>query len=485
MLVESKQCDYNKSNHRRLVQIGFRAISVLAVAALTIASVIQSTRVVLTTPEHILFANDPSHLLRLAKPTEERDLMVQQRNITFLKLARSKSDGSHDAYGQRWFQEAYSGMFWTSTHHFLSIDWEPNFNKMPITASIKAFGGGRARQTLDWLDFAVEHLSIFWKHFDAQPDDSDKLVYTKMEETLQEYVNNVPASKISFHSPAPETIALLPFSGDLDKSDATLRELAAAATLASLWQIGVGRAVIVGHSADERKMIHRAMTTLATKLRQRPFELAYIEIENVTIAERKLMPKVALRGLKAAMLHSLPDEEVRQWLGTDPSRWKFVYFAEPDLILHTRPTAMDAIRREIENGGVLTAHRLMPLPHQRSFPHYERLDKVIPDVGMFSLIHNLDGMGEDACCDTGDYYPSNPTDPHTPQKFLPCGKHLVWWRCGFFKDPKTDNCTDVATVAKLHYRVPHPLVSLSRGTGWPLIHNNQRVCIPRRLGECD
>ena len=163
------------------------------------------------------------------------------------------------------------------------------------------------------------------------------------------------------------------------------------------------------------------------------------------------------------------------------SRFQYIYFSEPDLILHTRPSAMDAIRREMDRGGVFTAHRFMPIPHQRSFPNYDNFQNVLPDSGRFADIRELN-RDLHSCCDAGKYYPSNPTHPSEPLPVYPCG-HLQWWECGYFKRQKQYH--DFASVAELHYRVPSPFVSLVRGTGWPLIHNNQRVCFPQSYGACD
>ena len=226
-------------------------------------------------------------------------------------------------------------------------------------------------------------------------------------------------------------------------------------------------------------------------------ELKFIKILYVTDDEAKLMPKIALRKLKSAMLKannrsSEPsgvdehDEEIVVWLGEGKpmellSRFRYIYFTEPDLILHTRASAMNAIRSEMDRGGVFTAHRFMPLPHQRSFDEYNNFQKVIPDSGRFADIRELD-RDRQSCCDVGNYYPSNPTRPSLPLKSFPCGR-LHWWQCGFFQSKQQYN--GVAAFAELHHRIPSPLVSLSLGTGWPLIHNNQRVCFPQSHLACD
>jgi len=352
---------------------------------------------------------------------------------------------------------------------------------MPIHASMKVLEDERSRQTRDWLDFSVEHLSIFWKHFARKSDDSDEMVYSVIEQTLDRYVDGTKALNIPLGSAAPTTIAVLPFFAMDNETEAAIKEKALGATLVSLWRIGIGRSVVVACSEDEKRMVGRVFESLRPKMKEHPMQTAFHLATNLTEEDKELMPKVALEGLKTAMLGNFSKNGIEEWLGLDPDRWEFVYFSEPDLILHARQSAMVSIRQELERGGALSAHRFMPLPHQRSFPGYSRLDKVIPDIGPFSTIHELDGLSGDACCDAGIYYPSNPMDPTKPIEFFPC--RYMWWRCGFFQRSK--NYSDIATVAKLHRHVPHPLISLHGGTGFPLIHNNQKVCFPKKLGACD
>ena len=431
------------------------------------------------------------------------------RNIQFLY---PRPPGRKNArYNQTWFKEAYSGMWWQVSKQFVETDWESGFHKMPITASFKALQNGRARQTNDWLDLCVEHLSIFWKHFERAPDHSkdSSIVFPAIQEKLQEYSRRTlascqhqgPTAEAICSSPACSTLALLPFSGKLDQWDTGLRIEALVATLVSLWDIGVRRSVVVGHTDAEAQMVESAFDKLRSATSSVPqchvMELKFVKIHNVTDEEAKVMPKLALRGLKAAMLKvnqkdpstssvQIQKKEISEWFGEGSvkdisSHFQYIYFTEPDLILHTRVNALDAIRREMDRGGVFTAHRFMPLPHQRSFKNYTDFRNVIPDSGRFADIRELD-RDLHSCCDAGKYYPSNPTHPSEPLLDFPCWP-LQWWKCGYFK--RSQQYTDIASVAELHYRIPSPLLSLDRGTGWPLIHNNQRVCFPQARNACD
>lgn len=47
------------------------------------------------------------------------------------------------------------------------------------------------------------------------------------------------------------------------------------------------------------------------------------------------MPKLATIHLQKALKGEMEESDTRALLGETPSRWKYVYFSEPDLILHT------------------------------------------------------------------------------------------------------------------------------------------------------
>jgi hypothetical protein len=436
---------------------------------LSLLSLLTSTRQHLREPYQHAFSDLSLYSMLL---TNRGGGLHSQRNITFL----TGKDRNH-------INEAYSGMWWQTLEHFLDTDWTTGFSVMPITASMKALRPkNRARQTKDWLDLNVEHMSIFWKHFTFQANDKDIIVYQTIEETLVRYIANVKPHEIPHGSPAPETLAVLPFYAKIDSYDTPLVEKSLAATLASLWQIGIGRCLVVTSSVEEDAIVQSAFDSLQPKLKQRSVDLVIKRFDNLSAEDRKLMPKVSLQGLKLAFLGNYTKTETQSWLGKRRN-WRFIYFSEPDLILHTRPSAMIAFREEMKRGGALTGHRFMPIPHQRTFPGYEILSKVVPDAGMFAMIHDVDGMAGDACCDAGKYYPSNPASPSKPQEFLPCGKSLMWWRCGFFR--RKENYNNIAKAAELHHRIPHPIIRLPSGTGFPLIQNHQKVCFPAKLGACD
>ena len=112
--------------------------------------------------ESAALSNLPEAISRAKQQTASMVTLTTARGtIQFLHPRPPR--GTTAAYNQTWFKEAYSGMWWQKSRQFIDTDWELGFSTMPITASFKALKNGRARQTSDWLDLSVEHLSIFWK----------------------------------------------------------------------------------------------------------------------------------------------------------------------------------------------------------------------------------------------------------------------------------------------------------------------------------
>jgi hypothetical protein len=383
-------------------------------------------------------------------------------------------------------------MWWQETTHFLATEWV-HFKTLE-TASWKAFRNDRVRTTRDWLDFSVEHLSVFWKHFQQQQQSAgdDDVVFHSIATSLDTYVINAKPLAVPLDSAPPSTIAILPFLVSTNSRHANrtahdfLPKKALTATLASLWQIGIGRAVVVGPSIREYEIAQDAIHSLLPKRSLRAMELAFVLASSTTEHDRKVMPRVALSGLQRALRGTMSSAETSAWLGPDPEKWAFVYYTEPDLILHARQSAMMALTRAMRNGHTLSAHRFQPVPHQRSFPGYHHPDKVLPDEGTFSMWTEMDPLLSDhSCCDAGKHYPSNPSkNSTTPLRNKECGWNRFWWQCGFFGN-KVDY-SDPDTVRELHKRlINYPFYVLKGGTGFPLVDNHQRTCLFRKQGQCE
>jgi hypothetical protein len=251
------------------------------------------------------------------------------RKVDFLSRSNFTSDG-----------EMYSGMWWQNRTVFMSNDFK-SIEQLEW-ATWKAFeshrgGGGSVRLTRDWLDMSVEHLSTYVKHLDLQYKDQTA-IRERLVNILQSYIHNAveyPISSGTEELAVHSTIALLPLKAATKEPDNELIVLEMGATLASLWKVGIGRAIVVGVSESEQKVAEDAFALLKEKLAIRPMELAYVQSVNATAQDRKLVPRVALLGLQEVMHPDNTDAAAAQqaWLGSNPSRWNNVYFTEPDLLL--------------------------------------------------------------------------------------------------------------------------------------------------------
>jgi hypothetical protein len=395
------------------------------------------------------------------------------QKVGFLNISDFGSEG-----------EMYSGMWWQNRTVFLSNHFDNV--KMLEFASFNAFtkhhgrySGGGVLLTRNWLDMSVEHLSKYVKHLDFYYK-KQTAVRGRLVEILQTYIHNAvgypisSGAELAMHS----TIAILPLKAAAEEPDNELIVFEMGATLASLWKVGIGRAIVVGVSESEQKLAEDAFALLKAKLAIRPMELAYVQHVARTIEESLLVPRVALLGLQKVMHPDNTDAAAQQaWLGSDPSRWECVYFTEPDLILQTRPSALPAISQVLREGKLMAAHRLEPIPHQRDIPQTDDYRFVLPDTASFSTITQLGT--NDVCCDQGMYYPANRDDPTTPEKVIYKGVCPgMWAYCGFAREGK--DYKNPAVLLNEHDRLlQYPLFSLQFGTGLPLVSAHQRMCVPR------
>jgi hypothetical protein len=379
--------------------------------------------------------------------------------------------------------ELYSGMWWQDRVSFLAINFTIPFLESASFEAITRRPNGKSRtfMTVDWLDLSAEHLSKYIKHFIRS---RAPVVVDGIRNILANFTRNVRGWDLSSMPDVAvhETIALLPIRGSTLAFDRHLILLQLAATLASLWRTGIGRAVVVGLSDLEKEIADEVFALMKDHLAIRPMELAYAQNVNNTVADAKIVPRVALRGLQFAMnssKHAMNENVVEEWLGSDPDRWKYVYFSEPDLILHTRPSALPAISEALSRGILMAAHRLELVPHERDFPAFWRKDRLLPDVGSFASVQDLDPLEGDACCDQGSFYPSNRMNPENLTSVRRSGECPgLWLHCGF--DTRTSYTGRAAMLEKHRRLLGYPLFSVKGGSGIPLVASNQRVCVPRR-----
>jgi len=404
--------------------------------------------------------------------------------------------------------DIYSGMWWQP----IGLMLKTNFSRVSNLEGVTFLTVGQADtrlMTTNWLDMNVEHLSKYLKHFESWPahEDATRRVRLRISSILEEYVT-VTSLKSDHHadidteSAVSRTVAILPLkSPQASAGDRfTLVVLEVAATAASLWNVGVGRIVVSGVSDDELAAYNEMRKLLEPHVRRRPVQLSYVQMGNASAREKKNVPRLAMVQFQRIVRMqsqgsesvSTAREEIASWLGLGPSSYKHIYFSEPDLILHIGPKAMRGLSAKLDAGcTLLGAHRLSLMPHLAQFRSiYDSLDsasakrwmdtQLLPQLGSFGAVHELDTSAGDVCCDQGTFYPSNLEEPRRPVRArldFHCPGN--WDHCGFAK-LMGSNGTWAQVVRGHHLVEMYPFISQSSGTRVPLLHAHQRVCLPKR-----
>lgn len=422
--------------------------------------------------------------------------------------------GEHDS-GHGWLHPFYSGMWWQSIDSMLKTD----YNKVTYLEEVSFLPFEDNQHVplmpIDWMDFSVEHLSHYVKHFSS----GDRQVQNRVGEMLEKYIRRVKEQGLfeedevyAFinQSAVSQTVVILPLRvgsylptttynpSDSSNNQSYMRRLVilqAGATIASLWRVGFPRIVVAGISENERFVAEEIFALLEEHVALHPMELVYLHM-NGTEDEAKNVPKMAMIQFKEEVLKqrsgsTTPSLHVKTtWLGNDPSWWKNVYFSEPDLLLITRKNAISSLSEQIENGFILSAHRLQPIPHMLQFSDiFDTAVKsnntklvdymkgaLVPNHGSFEHVHSLESLTS-FCCDGGNFYPSNPTSRTQPINTYADGC-LVWSFCGFGEEK--------GNILFQHHKLlaPYTFLSMSEGTGISLVHQRQRICSPQKE-SCD
>ncbi|KAL7490297.1 hypothetical protein ACHAW6_016074 [Cyclotella cf. meneghiniana] len=350
--------------------------------------------------------------------------------------------------------DIYSGMWWQSIDAMMGTD----YSKVDFLEAItfKSFENNeRVIQTVDWLDLAVEHLSKYVKYFARKSREAgvSKAFEDRVAQWIEAYIarTHCQGDRISstFNSAVQSTIAILPLRVTLleNQYDVRFLRLQLTATLVSLWAAGFPRAVVVGVSRNESVVSKESFSLLEDHLKTSFMDLQYVQIDTKDLT---LVPKAAMLQFqdivaqrKNANMSTKSDANVTVWLGNhNPSRWKYIYFTEPDLILHLRPEAIPALSIELDKNHIVNAHRLQPLPHIKQFSDIieniasshskaasELWNKVLLDQASFAAVHSLNPSSGDACCDQGKFYPSHLDDPSLPAEAIE--NCWPWEFCGF------------------------------------------------------
>jgi hypothetical protein len=201
-------------------------------------------------------------------------------------------------------------------------------------------------------------------------------------------------------------------------------------------------------------------------------EIGYVRAatEDVISAKTPInVVKGALTGLQNVFKGKLTVYDQEQWLGSsrEKSFWKYVYLTEFDTILQTKPSALPQLRAALEEGMILAPHRLQILPHEHDLLGISTKNRkrVVPAVGNFTVVQELNPLKGAVCCDE--------LSNEKPWKAHPnCGS--FWWQCGFNEQQD-------------HSRLEqYDLIRLKPGMNLVTLaaNHNGRRCKPSTNGVC-
>jgi hypothetical protein len=286
-------------------------------------------------------------------------------------------------------------------------------------ASFSAFKGKEVLMTRDWLDFAVEHLSMYHRHFKVDQG-GNEVAYISLRQHLEGFMRRSKQIPEEEDMAPRHTVAILPYTDNFSGRRAAqgigekkreLRLDTLAATIASLWQLGIGRVVVAGKTQADEESANMAFDRL------KEYQPAFPQSMELAFAvgppnEKGLVPYQAIHGLKMALLDhpNMTATEIENWLGakhmSNATRWKYVYYSEPDLILNSRASAIPTLSAELANGKLIAAHRLQPIPHAVDFPpgFDDQSLLTVPMLGNLSHVYDM-YSDKSACCDAGNGRP--------------------------------------------------------------------------------
>ena len=460
------------------------------------------------------------HLTNAARSAKEGTAPTSKakRKVNFLSISQlDRADG----FSAAWMQKR---------EDFLSMEFDKI--NIAIDAAFRAYDDRKRRRrmkmTLDWMDFAVEHMSKWWKVLEW--DEDDPLPYQRIISHFERYLQDAVHYPMAEADPfLGDTIAVMPFFAyrckDYPERGETLSALVLASTIESFRRAGFGRVIV--NVMDTEKVKDDIKITLAafnyiqdhvapntahivsTAVAANATQIGHMEVGFAVSPEeaaetthsKRNFPKAALFGLRDAFILSQEDgqgqardesssisrtpmqqqqqqEYIQSWLGNkhDPSYWKYVYYTEPDSMLQTRPSATFGLKKKLDKGSILIPHRLQPIPHQSDVPGMDPKTNRFLLQEDFPTVIDLDREA-DACCDV---MPDPGILRLNERKDLPC---LFWWRCGFEYDNQNANKTTRHSLLE-----SYQLMRISSGgTGVVTLaaSEHSRKCLPKRNGICE
>lgn len=394
---------------------------------------------------HKRFTNNNVHRSHLPPPTNTR------AQVKYLTMGDTNID------------DAYSGSWWTSVSSFLRFTDIENVASSRESASFDLFMANfdKVRMTKDWLDFSVEHMSKWWEQVDVG---SEGPALERVIHILKKYALSRRIVDRSYWEDVPqETLVVIAYSpyGHTDLSKWSL-----AATMASHISFGMGRIVVSGRLPEDEVLVVEAFDILKKQfLLNSTAELSFCLSMNEATNDAEVpfnIPRSALKKLRHVLL-GRATEDINCWLGETStklrngndtkvveSRWKYIFFTEPDILLATRPSSLVALGEALEQDYVLAPHRLQPIPHGSDFEGLEVVNdtsRIIPAVEPFEHVYEVDSNNM-SCCDAGQFKPKSIFEPYDN----------FWWQSGFDK-----TSTEPIEAAHKHLLL-YPFMRLTQGT---------------------
>ena len=474
-------------------------------------------------------------------------------NSTELLPVRSSVDAIAGAvYSAAWFQ---------STERFRYNQVKKiSYLEDAVFKATKLQGAQNVRLTRDWLDFGVEHLSKWWRLIRVGKFD---VGYWRLIINLLEYIRQTQQQQqghgeeediIDNHNPFRDTIAVVAYHPE--KADILrfqpLDIAVLGAQISSLVRCRTGRVVVF---ADLKQMNHTEthVWPFVVDLLRQDLSVSSLNatswaqhVSQERIRPRMVKPEVkigtteiALVGVNAkykslstakgpdnlvprAALVSLHDALFQREKYSDPEhrslvlgaggreRFKYVYYTEQDSPLHTRARAWPDFKVALDNGAVLTPHRLLAVPHaydwigvsQEDLPWTQNIPatvhnwtsaitlnnqtsrllwtQYIPAVHNWTSIIILDKQA--TCCDMGVESRHGILD-------YPAEKGNFWYLKGFGKSLPTSLTPQESNeemARRLERYSTYQLMRLKGGTGLTLAGcENARQCRPmQQPGQC-
>ena len=350
-------------------------------------------------------------------------------------------DGDDDQLGDAamvTLDEAFSASWWAPLSSFLRYEDVEIVSSSAEGASFEMFEANieRIRMTNDWLDFSVEHMSKWWKLVEHNDSALDRVIqiltnYTTSRRRLVGHGRSTDVPQ--------QTLVVIAYQ-PYDQTELTKWSLAA--TIASHVSVGMGRIVVSGRLPEEEELVEEAFDMVKNQFQldsstELSFCLAMNEKTNDEYHEFNI-PKSALKKLRHVFLGNA-NEDIGCWLGEASamirkanatqvvdSRWKYIFLTEPDTLLATRPSSLDALGEALEQGYVLAPHRLQPIPHGSDFNGLEVANdasSIIPAFGPFEHVYEVDSNNM-SCCDAGRFKPMMTVfEPYDD----------FWWMSGFYE----------------------------------------------------